>query len=71
MTEIKLNWRNWIKIRWLGDDQYTQQGLIRKGEEREFLAPMAIPWIQDGWAEEVKPAPMPEAKTRKSKTTEE
>ena len=59
-----------IRIRWVREDQYTIEGLIRTGEKRDFPADLAEPWIRDGWAVEAKPL-KPEPKAKQSKPMEE
>jgi len=49
-----------MKIKWLKERQYSRWGLIESGEvvdlkKRGIPKEAAEKWIQDGWAEEVKP----------------
>jgi len=49
-----------LKIKWLRERQYSRWGLIESGEivdlnKRGIPKRVAEKWIEDGWAEEVKP----------------
>lgn len=60
-----------MKIRWTGPGQHSHEyGTLVAGRELIVIADVGRAWIRDGWAEEVKPAPAPEAKAKKSKVTE-
>lgn len=58
-----------MKIKWLKERQYSRWGLIESGEVLDTKK-VGIPkrvaekWVQDGWAEEIKPSKVKEKKSK-------